>query len=155
LLVRGHCVGLESKEGIPYACLDVWQAGLDGKYDYEEKDGKFKPYLSYIGDFNDHSTSKEYDYRSRILADHKGYFEFQTIIPPPYLDVEDDTWRCPHVHFFIQANGHQSVVTQIMFPDMPKNDVDNHIRPELTMMLKKRANYFEANPQFILIPNKK
>ena len=31
LLVSGHVVGYESRTGIPYACLDVWQAGIDGK----------------------------------------------------------------------------------------------------------------------------
>ncbi len=63
--------GLESQTGLPYAVLDVWQASPEGKYDYEEKDGVFKPYLTYIGELNKHSKSREYEYRSRVLCNHQ------------------------------------------------------------------------------------
>ena len=92
LLVQGT-VRNTLGQPVPYATLDVWQAGPDAEYDYEEKDGVFKPYLSYISSLNDHSLSREYDYRARVLSDEAGRFEYQTVIPPPYLDTEDNTWR--------------------------------------------------------------
>lgn len=151
ILIKGTVYGKESREGLPYAVLDVWQAGPSAEYDYQEKDGVFRPYLTYIGSFNNHSTSREYDYRARVLCNHRGDFEYQTVIPPPYLDPEDNTWRCPHVHHFIQADDHSSVVTQIMFPDMPKNDVDNHIRPELTVAVQRGGpTHWIANANFVL-----
>lgn len=45
----------------------------------------------------------------------------------------DGTWRCPHIHFYIQCNGFEPLVTQMMFEGQEKNDVDNHILPELTV----------------------
>jgi protocatechuate 3,4-dioxygenase beta subunit len=80
----------------------------------------------------------------------KGRFEYQTVIPPPYLDNEDNTWRCPHIHHFIQASEHMSCVTQIMFPDMPRNDTDNHIRKELVVPLERKPLYWLATPVFVL-----
>ncbi len=120
----------------------------------------------------------------------QGHFEYQTVIPPPYFDPEDSTWRAPHIHVchlpclllllahlsrvrarhtqhFVQADGHLSgkqdaccrprklraqhaVVTQIMFPDMPKNDVDNHIRPDITVPLTRSANHWVASVTFAL-----
>jgi protocatechuate 3,4-dioxygenase beta subunit len=68
-----------------------------------------------------------------------------------YLDPEDNTWRCPHVHHFVQAPGHASCVTQIMFPEMPKNEVDNHIRPELTVSLARGPNAWTAEVAFVLL----
>lgn len=130
--------------------------GPDAEYDYAEPDGVFKSYMTYIGSLNTHGIApREYAYRSRVLCDHLGRFEYQTLIPFHYFDPEDSTWRCPHIHHFIQADGHLSTVTQIMFPDMPKNDVDNHILPELTVPLVRGAGpYWVAKPQFVLAPEK-
>lgn len=157
--VRGCVVGLPERRGLPYATLDVWQCSPDSAaYDYEEKDGVFKPYLSYIGEMNSHSQSKEYAWRARVLCDHRGRFEYVTAIPCPYMDPEDNTWRCPHIHHFVQPAAeapHASIVTQIMFPDMDKNDVDNHIRPDLVhqLFLAPSGLYWEtADVRFVLLP---
>ena len=149
LLMQGT-VRNETGAALPYATLDVWQAGPEANYDYQEKDGKFRPYMSYIDEFNDHSTSREYQYRARVLTDEQGRFEYQTSIPPPYLDNEDNTWRCPHIHHFIQADGHLSCVTQIMFPDMPRNETDNHIRRELLVVLERTDKSWLGAATFVL-----
>lgn len=127
LVVSGH-VKNSTGQHLPYATLDVWQASPSGEYDYREKDGKFRPYLTYIGELNDHSESEKYHFRARILTNEHGSFEYTSVIPVPYLDPEDNTWRCPHIHHFIQAQHHASCVTQIMFEGLEKNDTDNHIR---------------------------
>lgn len=151
LLIRGT-VRSTGGRYLAYATLDVWQAGPEAQYDYEEKDGQFRPYMSYIDQLNDHSTSREYQYRCRVLTDEVGRFEYQTVIPPPYLDPEDNTWRCPHIHHFIQADGCLSCVTQIMFPGMEKNDTDNHIRRELLVDLVRgqSGTHWEGRPEFVL-----
>ena len=150
LLVRGV---VKSSQGahLPYATLDVWQASPAAIYDYRERDGQFRPYLSYIGELNEHSEAEAFHYRARVLTDERGRFEYQTLVPPPYLDPEDNTWRCPHVHHFVQAAGHASCVTQIMFRDMPKNDIDNHIRPELTYALARAPGTWTADVAFVLL----
>eukprot|EP01098_Paradermamoeba_levis_P016545 TRINITY_DN8978_c0_g1_i2.p1 TRINITY_DN8978_c0_g1~~TRINITY_DN8978_c0_g1_i2.p1 ORF type:complete len:258 (-),score=56.87 TRINITY_DN8978_c0_g1_i2:75-848(-) len=156
LVVKGNIFGFGSQKGLSYATLDVWQASPSGAYDYVEKDGAFHPYLTYIGELNTHSLSKEYDFRARVLTDHLGRFEYETVIPPPYFDPEDSTWRCPHIHHFVQRDGHQSIVTQIMFPDMEKNDVDAHIRPDLIVPLTRKQHengtaWWEANFDVFLV----
>lgn len=51
------------------AVIDLWQADPENNsYDYKETDGIFRPYLTYIGTVNDHSTSDEYAYRCTISS---------------------------------------------------------------------------------------
>jgi protocatechuate 3,4-dioxygenase beta subunit len=72
LLVKGTLQ--DEEKVIPFGTLDIWQAGPEAEYDYEEKDGVFKPYLSYMNEYNTHSKSKssEYDYRCRVITDEQG-----------------------------------------------------------------------------------
>jgi hypothetical protein len=37
-----------------------------------------------------------------------------------------------------------------MFPDMPRNDTDNHIRKELLVPLERQPRYWLATPVFVL-----
>ncbi len=149
-VVRGMVKSSDGRR-VPYATMDVWQCSPEGVYDYREADGVFRPYLSYIGEYNTHSESEAYHFRSRVLADESGRFEYQTVVPVPYLDPEDDTWRCPHIHHFVQATGHASCVSQIMFEGMPRNDTDNHIRPELTYRLVREGRHWAADVAFVLL----
>jgi protocatechuate 3,4-dioxygenase beta subunit len=98
-----------SEDGSPLAGaqVDCWQASPDGHYD------------SQIGDGETHNL------RGRLKADDSGRFWFNTTLPSSY-PVPDDgpvgallramgrhAMRPGHLHFWIQAPGHEPVITHL------------------------------------------
>ena len=100
-----------STDGVPLggAVLDIWQTGPDGGY------------------------------------------EFQTMVPKPYTIPTDGPvgrlldatgqhpWRPAHIHFKVEANGHQPLVTQVFFPDDPylENDTIGAVKSALVRPLTR------------------
>ena len=72
-----------------------------------------------------------------------GAYEFQTMLPKPdtvptegpvgrYLEVVGQhPWRPAHIHFKVDAPGHEPLVTQVFFPDDPylENDTIGAVKP--------------------------
>lgn len=89
--------------------------------------------------------SRKYDFRCRLLTDHEGRYEVETVIPPPYFDPDDVceckkeclcAWRCPHIHLLVQPTArlhHAEFITQVYFEGLPYNDTDKHFN-EATMI---------------------
>eukprot|EP01124_Arcella_intermedia_P023385 TRINITY_DN3704_c0_g1_i1.p1 TRINITY_DN3704_c0_g1~~TRINITY_DN3704_c0_g1_i1.p1 ORF type:complete len:254 (+),score=36.28 TRINITY_DN3704_c0_g1_i1:67-762(+) len=126
VIVKGHVFDHQTKKAIPYAVLDLWQAtaqeGGAAEYDYQ---GPRNPKPR---EFNVVGASK-FNYRAKALCDGKGYFEIETIMPAPYLDTEDNTWRCSHIHFFVASPGYKPLVTQLYFKGKtvtPAGSEDHH-----------------------------
>ncbi|MEU0514969.1 maleylacetate reductase and hydroxyquinol 1,2-dioxygenase domain-containing protein [Amycolatopsis sp. NPDC006125] len=101
---------------VPDAVVDVWQANEDGYYDVQlpDLDG---PVL-----------------RARFRSDADGRVRFWSILPNEYPIPEDGPvgqmlaatgrhpWRAPHVHFMINAPGHQQLITQLFVKGGPYLD---------------------------------
>lgn len=116
-LVRGHVL---SRDGTPLAgaTLEVWQADAAGKYD-----------LQYEG-------LEQHRARGVLRTDAQGRFEFRTILAEPYPIATDGpvgdflhatrghTWRPAHLHFKVQAPGHQSLITHVFRDGDPYLDSD-------------------------------
>lgn len=100
---------MTDQEGEPVAgaVVDVWQSNEDGFYDVQlpDLDG---PVL-----------------RARFTTDAAGRFTFWSILPSEYPIPDDGPvgrmlsavgrhpYRAPHVHFLIDAPGHQPLITQL------------------------------------------
>jgi catechol 1,2-dioxygenase len=125
LIVSGTVFGLDSKKPLPFSTLDLWQAipGPDAEYDYFEPDGKKYPYKEEI---NMHGSAKDFAYRARAVTNQDGQYEISTMLPPPYYDPDDGTWRCPHIHYWVNKTGYKSLVTQLYFEGQEKNDIGMH-----------------------------
>jgi alcohol dehydrogenase class IV/protocatechuate 3,4-dioxygenase beta subunit len=92
---------------LPGAKVDVWQADDEGYYD------------SQVEGLN------EMRLRARFTADAEGRVYFRSIVPPSYPIPQDGPVgrmlkaagrhpnRAPHVHFMIEAAGHERLVTQL------------------------------------------
>jgi protocatechuate 3,4-dioxygenase beta subunit len=127
-----------SADGTPIsdAVLDIWQTGPDGGYDLWDE------------------RQPDYNFRGRFGADEDGSYEFQTMVPKPYTIPTDGPvgrlleatgqhpWRPAHIHFKVEAGGHEPLITQVFFPDDPylDNDTIGAVKPALVRPLSKHEN---------------
>jgi maleylacetate reductase len=103
---------------VPGAVVDVWQANEDGFYDVQlpDLDG---PVL-----------------RARLRSDDTGRVRFWSILPSAYPIPTDGSvgamlsatgrhaYRAPHLHFMINAEGHQQLITQLFVAEGEHLDSD-------------------------------
>jgi hydroxyquinol 1,2-dioxygenase len=95
------------------AIVDVWQCDGDGYYDVQYPD------------------YKEPGLRARFRTDREGRFAFWSIMPSHYpvsaggpagemlAATRRHPFRPAHIHFMIEAGGHEKLVTQIFPADSP------------------------------------
>lgn len=128
LIIKG-CVRDINGKPQPYIIIDLWQASPnDATYDFyygkEELKKAYHPRDDHmIIEGRTGGEAKEYKFRTRILTDHLGRYEFETVQPPPYFDPDDVcecnkdclcAWRCPHIHAFVQPHEDcQPLITQL------------------------------------------
>ncbi|MFL9868687.1 intradiol ring-cleavage dioxygenase [Paraburkholderia fungorum] len=108
--VSGRVRGLDGA-GVAHATLDVWQSDEDGFYDVQLPPGS-------EGDIEPRA-------RAQLQTDADGSFHFRSILaeayPIPYdgpvgrmLDaLGRHPWRPAHLHFWIQADGYEPLITHI------------------------------------------
>jgi hydroxyquinol 1,2-dioxygenase len=110
---------VRSADGQPLAgaVVDVWQSDDDGHYDIQLEGGEFH-------------------LRGRLRTDENGRFRFWSILPKFYpiptdgpvgrlLEAtERHPFRPAHVHFMIQAPGHERLVTHVFADGDPYLDSD-------------------------------
>ncbi|WP_429649403.1 dioxygenase [Skermanella aerolata] len=95
------------------AIVDVWQCDGDGYYDVQYPD------------------YKEPELRARFRTDREGRFAFWSIMPSHYpvsaggpvgemlAATRRHPFRPAHIHFMIEAGGHEKLVTQVFPADSP------------------------------------
>jgi protocatechuate 3,4-dioxygenase beta subunit len=112
---------------LPDAVVDVWQTGPDGGYDLWDP------------------RQPAYNFRGRFGVDEDGAYEFQTMLPRPYTVptegpvgrylemVGQHPWRPAHIHYKVDARGHERLVTQVFFAEDPylDNDTIGAVKPSL------------------------
>lgn len=121
LVIKGRVFGLDTRRPVPFASIDIWHTSAQAEYDYHEKDPNVK--FEYKEELNTHGQSAHFDYRARLITDEQGRYEFETVKPVPYFDTDTSRWRCPHIHYYVQAQGYKPLVTQIYFQGEDKNDI--------------------------------
>ncbi|MBB4105980.1 catechol 1,2-dioxygenase [Allorhizobium borbori] len=108
LIMHGTVYGSDGKP-LPGAQVEVWHCDTRGFYSHFDPTGKQAPF----------------NMRRTIIADEKGCYRFQSILPsgygvPPGSPTEQllsslgrHGQRPAHIHFFISADGHRKLTTQI------------------------------------------
>ena len=135
LFVHGK---VTSADGAPIsgAVLDIWQTGPDGGYDIWDE------------------RQPDYNFRRRFGVDEDGSYEFQTMVPKPYTVPTDGPvgrfleasgqhpWRPAHIHFKVEAEGHETLITQVFFPDDPylENDTIGAVKSALVRPLRRHES---------------
>jgi protocatechuate 3,4-dioxygenase beta subunit len=128
LVVRGRVWGIDSRQPLAGAIVDVWQANATGRYDNDDPDKPPKP-----GVFVN---------RARVMTDETGYYEYETIKPGRYM-IGPQQWRPAHIHYWVSAAGYKPLVTQLYFKGDPYNKSDDFIKPSLIIdptVLKVRGS---------------
>jgi len=135
LFVSGRVTSSDGSP-LPGAVIDIWQTGPDGGYDLWD------------------SRQPAYNFRGRFGVDESGAYEFQTMLPRPYTVPTDGPvgrylemvgqhpWRPAHIHFKIEADGHERLVTQVFFPDDPylENDTIGAVKPALVRAVTRHED---------------
>lgn len=108
LIMHGSVMGADGKP-LPGAKVEVWHCDTRGFYSHFDPTGK-------QADFN---------MRRTIIADENGCYKFRSILPsgygvPPGSPTERllsalgrHGQRPAHIHFFVSADGHRKLTTQI------------------------------------------
>jgi protocatechuate 3,4-dioxygenase beta subunit len=147
LFVRGT---VTSTDGSPLseAVVDVWQTGPSGGYDVWD------------------DRQPEGNFRGRIRAEGDGSYEFQTMLPKPYTvpttgpvgryleAIGQHPWRPAHIHLKVTAPGHDTLVTQVFFPDDPylENDTIGAVKPALVRPVERHNGRLECAFDIVLRP---
>ena len=147
LFVHGH---VTSANGTPLsgAVLDIWQTGPDGGYDLWDE------------------RQPDYNFRGRFGVDEDGGYEFQTMVPKPYTVPTEGPvggfleasgqhpWRPAHIHFKVEAEGHEPLITQVFFPDDPylENDTIGAVKEALVRPLSRHEGEEELARRGLDVP---
>jgi len=145
IAIKGVVYGQDTGKPLPFALLDLWQTSPDAEYDYYEADDEKHPYKE---ELNTHGKSKEYNYRTRVLADENGRFEYETVKPAPYYDPDDSTWRTSHIHYYVQYPGYKPLITQMYLAGEENNSIDIHIKESLIVRLEEVVHEYKDGEKF-------
>lgn len=108
LIMHGTVFGANGKP-LPGAQVEVWHANTKGFYSHFDPTGEQKPF----------------NMRRTIVTDAQGRYKFQSIVPhgygcPPNGPTQSllnqlgrHGNRPAHIHFFVSADGHRKLTTQI------------------------------------------
>ena len=108
LIMHGTVYGADGKP-LPGATVEVWHANTKGLYSHFDPTGEQQPF----------------NMRRTIITDAQGRYKFQSIVPKGYGCPPDGPTqgllnelgrhgnRPAHIHFFVSADGHRKLTTQI------------------------------------------
>ncbi|MDE3029334.1 MAG: catechol 1,2-dioxygenase, partial [Paracoccaceae bacterium] len=144
LIMHGTVFGADGKPQ-PGAQVEVWHCDTRGFYSHFDPTGQQAPF----------------NMRRTIIADEEGRYRFQSILPsgygvPPGSPTEAllsalgrHGQRPAHIHFFISADGHRKLTTQINIEGDPliNDDFAYATRDELVPSVVERtdADSIQAN----------
>ncbi|RST77399.1 catechol 1,2-dioxygenase [Siminovitchia acidinfaciens] len=145
LIFRGK---VSSTDGMPLANtrVEMWQNDNSGKYSAFDSD------------------APRYNLRGHFFTDENGTFEVQSIVPLPYsipdqgptgefLEYVDlHPMRPAHLHLMFEADGHETLITQVFFEgdQWLESDVADGVRTELITKLEDKGDHKEASLDFVM-----
>ena len=146
--ITGTIKGMDGKP-IAGATIDVWEAGGDGFYDVQKKEGT--------------------NLRARFRSDAEGKFHFKCVLPPSYPVPHDGpvgnmltaTERHPmrpgHLHTMFTASGFDTLVTHLFVKGDKYLDSDAvfGVKDSLIVDFKKSpSGEYSAHYDFVLKPSR-
>jgi len=114
MIMHGTVFGADGKP-LAGAQVEVWHANTKGFYSHFDPTGEQQPF----------------NMRRTIITDDQGRYAFQSILPSGYGCPPDGPTqgllnglgrhgnRPAHIHFFVSAEGHRKLTTQVNFADDP------------------------------------
>jgi len=138
LLIKGHVWGHDTRKPLPNTVIDIWQANARGRYDND--DPKNPP------------AANVFTNRARVITDENGAYEYETVHPGAYR-IGPETWRPPHIHYWIRATGYRELITQLYFRGDQHQKADAWIKDSLIIDLRehKQANGVYKSGAFDII----
>jgi catechol 1,2-dioxygenase len=96
IVLKGKIFRQDGKTPINNAYVEIWHCDEHEVYD---------------------NTSDDYKYRGGQKTKADGKYEFQSILPVPYLAIpgNEATWRPAHIHMRVSVPDQQDLITQIYF----------------------------------------
>jgi len=113
-LMHGRIIDLHTKEGIPNAVIDIWQASSNGKYDFQDPENQVDNNL-----------------RGKFRTNENGEYYFYILYPTAYSLPTDGPagtlfkildrhpFRPAHIHLMMSHDKYKPVTTQIYPRDDP------------------------------------
>jgi protocatechuate 3,4-dioxygenase beta subunit len=160
MLVKGRITGTDGKP-IDHAKIDVWQANDEGFYDVQQK-----------------GIQPDFNLRGVFRTGSDGSYHFRGV-KPKYYPIPDDgpvgqllgklgrhPYRPAHLHYILEAEGYETLVTHIFDPDDPyiNSDAVFGVKQSLLATFEwvedpgriKSAGmegpYYEVVHDFVLVP---
>ncbi|MEK4023683.1 MULTISPECIES: dioxygenase family protein [Sporosarcina] len=110
------------------------------------------------------SDAPRYNFRGHFFTDENGDFVIKSIVPLPYsiptegptgefLDYTDQhPMRPAHLHFMFEANGHETLITQVFFEgdEYLETDVADGVRLDLMTTLEDKGDHKESKLNFVM-----
>jgi catechol 1,2-dioxygenase len=123
LLISGRVWAHDTRRPLANTVIDLWQANAQGRYDNDDPDRPPAPTV--------------FKNRARLITDENGYYEYESIHPGAY-QTGPNTWRPPHIHYWVRHPGYRELITQLYFQGDPHQRDDAFIRPSLIIALAQR-----------------
>ena len=160
MLVKGRILGTDGKP-IDHAKIDVWQANDEGFYDVQQK-----------------GIQPDFNLRGVFRTGPDGAYHFKGV-KPKYYPIPDDgpvgqllgklgrhPYRPAHLHYILEAEGYETLVTHIFDPDDPYINSDAVFGVKQSLLARfdwiddpdriKAAGmdgpYYEVVHDFVLVP---
>jgi len=111
IYVRGRVTD-EACEPISGAVVMIWHANTYGKYTHE---------------YDTHEAMDDPNFQGwgQVVTNDQGEYGFKTIKPAAYpVNLENDEWRTPHIHFKVSRRGYHELITQMYFDGEDLNEKD-------------------------------
>jgi protocatechuate 3,4-dioxygenase beta subunit len=124
LLLSGRVFNTRG-EPLSGAMLDIWEAKMDGHYDFTG-----------------------YTLRGKVRAGKDGRYHFRTVVPKPYNN--DMGNRTAHIHVKASAPGHGLITTELHIKGLARNYTDFAVRPSLQLVLRDQKDGKAADFDFVL-----
>ncbi|MFS0575091.1 dioxygenase [Sporosarcina sp. 179-K 3D1 HS] len=142
---------VSSTDGKPLANtrVEMWQNDASGKYSAFDSD------------------APRYNFRGHFFTDENGDFTVKTIVPLPYsiptdgptgefLEyTEQHPMRPAHLHLMFEAEGHETLITQVFFEgdEWLETDVADGVRLDLMTTLEEKDGYKVSSLDFVMRKN--
>lgn len=149
LIMHGTVYGADGQP-MPKATVEVWHANTKGFYSHFDPTGEQQPF----------------NMRRTIVTDAQGRYKFQSIVPVGYGCPPDGPTqallnqlgrhgnRPAHIHFFVSAEGHRKLTTQINIDGDPLvfDDFAYATREGLVPALVERSDAVSLQAQGLNAP---
>ncbi|WP_447971104.1 dioxygenase family protein [Nitrospira sp. M1] len=134
------------------AVLIEWNASASGRYNHrgDQENTRFQHPLS--GEWIERSYDEYFQYWGRCITDANGNYSFKTIIPGFYpVDMEEQWYRPPHLHFMVMAAGVPQLVTQLYFKgeQIPNYEFIHELNAKDDILRSKRMTQAEQESVII------